>query len=182
MNAPMLKKIAMATFGIACVVMLLNAAAFGHDKHGKRKRKGSGHAETVNAVPADYKERCGSCHMAYPACLLPEASWRKLLDNANDHFSTNLALDDAEKARLSNYLLANAADRSGGKIGRKIMRRLSDPAPDRISELPYIQHKHRKIDPAVFSRQAVGGLQNCVACHIDAERGDFDDDRAVVPR
>ena len=162
--------------------MLLNAAAFGHDKHGKRKRKGSRHAETVSALPADYKERCGSCHMAYPACLLPEASWRKLLDNSDDHFGTNLALDDTEKPRLSNYLLPNAADRSGGKIGRKIMRRLDDPAPDRISDLPYIRHKHRKIDPAAFNRPGVGGLQNCVACHTDAERGDFDDDQARIPR
>ena len=62
------------------------------------------------------------------------------------------------------------------------MRRLNEPAPDRISELPYILRKHRKIDPAVFSRQTVGGLQNCVACHTDAERGDFDDDRASIPR
>ena len=182
MHIHMLKKFVLAAFGIACVVMLLNAAAFGHEKHGKQKRKGSRHAETVNALPAEYKERCGGCHMAYPACLLPEASWRKLLDNAGNHFGADLALDDAEKTRVSGYLLANAADRSGGKIGRKIMRRLDEPAPDRISELAYIRHKHRKIDPAVFSRPAVGGLQNCVACHTDAERGDFDDDNARIPR
>ena len=182
MNSPMLKKSIMAVFGIACVAMLLSASAFGHDKHGKRKRKGSHHAESACAVPAGYKDRCGGCHMAYPACLLPQASWQNLLDNAENHFGAELTLDSAEKAQVSDYLLANAADRSGGKLGRKIMRHLDGQTPDRISTLPYIQRKHRKIDPAVFSRPAVGGLQNCAACHADAERGDFDDDRARIPR
>lgn len=182
MNAPMLKKFVMAAFGITCVTMLLNVSAFGHDKHGKRKRKDSRHAESACAVPADYKDRCGSCHMAYPACLLPEASWQNLLANAGNHFGAELTLDNAEKAQVAKYLLANAADKTGGKIGRKIMRRLDEPVPDRISELVYIRHKHRKIDPAVFSRPAVGGLQNCVACHAGAEQGDFDDDSARIPR
>ena len=182
MSAPTLKKFIIAAFGITCLTMLLNAAAFGHDKHGKRKRRGSRHAESACAVPADYKERCGGCHMAYPACLLPEASWRNLLDSAGNHFGAELTLDSAEKAQVSAYLLANAADRSGGRLGRKIMRHLDGQTPDRISTLSYIQHKHRKIDPAVFSRKAVGGLQNCVACHTDAERGDFDDDKASIPR
>ena len=177
-------KIFLVIAGMLCVLMFLSAAALGDSgKHGKKDhKKKPRHAGYEYFMPAEYKESCGSCHMAYPAGLLPAASWRKMLNNASDHFGTELTLDEAEKTSVSAYLSANAADKNGGKIGKKIMRNLDSPTPERISTLPYIQQKHRKIDPAVFNRPAVGGLQNCAACHPDAEKGDFDDDRAFIPR
>jgi mono/diheme cytochrome c family protein len=180
----MLTKIFLVISGMLCTLMLLSTAALGDDdKHRKRDhKKKSRPAGHEYSIPAEYKESCGNCHMAYPAGLLPEASWRKILNNANDHFGTELTLDETEKAHVSAYLSANAADRNGGKIGKKIMRYLDSHAPERISTLPYIQRKHRKIAPAVFSQPAVGGLQNCAACHRDAEKGDFDDDRAIIPQ
>ena len=176
-------KIFLGTVGMLCAVMFFSAAALGGHKHEKRGHKGDkGYVGYKYSVPAKYKESCGDCHMAYPACLLPEASWRKILNEANNHFGAELSLDDAGKAWVSDYLLANAADRNGGKIGRKIMRHLDSQTPERISTLPYIQRKHRKIDPAVFSRPAIDGLKNCIACHRDAAKGNFDDDRVSIPQ
>jgi hypothetical protein len=154
------------------------------DDHGRNKRERYHKRNPANSyqMPVAYKESCGNCHMAYGAYLLPEASWRKMLDTPDDHFGTEVTLDAEAKRQVADYLFTNAADRNGGKIGEKIVRHLDGQIPERISTLPYIQRKHRKIDPAVFSRPSVGGLHNCVACHRDAAKGDFDDDRVNIPR
>ncbi len=39
-----------------------------------------------------YSEECGACHLAYPPSLLPQASWRGIMDGLADHFGE----DDAE--------------------------------------------------------------------------------------
>ena len=54
--------------------------------------------------------------------------------------------------------------------------------PPRISQTRWFEHKHDEVSEAKFRREAVGGRANCVACHRDAERGDFDDDRVKIPR
>lgn len=172
--------------GMAVCALLISAlvylAAPADASHGKKKRerkRSEGHA---SQLPEAYKAHCGGCHMAYGAYLLPEASWRGILDAPDDHFGAALALDEQEREQVAAYLLPNAADRAGGKLGRKIMRCLSGQTPERISTLPYIQRKHRKLDPAVFARPSVGGIGNCSACHSGAEQGDFDDDRVSIPR
>lgn len=150
-----------------------------HDKRKHERKHGKGYSYQM---PAEYKASCGSCHVAYVANLLPEASWRKMLGEPGNHFGTELGLDESELQVAANYLLPNAADRNGGKLGRKIMKHSNAPIPERISSLSYIQHKHRKISQAVFNRDSVGGLQNCSSCHSGAEQGDFEDDRVSIPR
>lgn len=171
-----------AIMGVLLVMGFLYTTAIGSEKHGKKGRHGSKHSAGMHIIPAEYKASCGSCHMAYGAYLLPEASWRKMLDTLNAHFNTEVNLDAGEKRQVSDYLLTNAADRNGGKIGRKIMKHSKGYALERITTLPFFQRKHRKIDPTVFNRPSVGGMQNCVACHAGAEQGDFDDDRVSIPR
>jgi mono/diheme cytochrome c family protein len=183
-----MKKLAWVKFFTvaACFVFISGfmISSVSADGHGRKKRERSHERDFTNAyqMPAAYKESCGSCHMAYGAYLLPEASWRKMLDTPDDHFGDTLGLDAEAKRQVLDYLLTNAADRNGGKIGRKIMKHSQGNAQERISTLPYIQRKHRKIASAVFNRPSVGGLQNCIACHAGAEQGDFDDDRVSIPR
>ncbi len=173
-------------FPVAACFILFSVFAFSSafaDDHGRKRRERSHKSDFAHSyqMPAAYKESCGSCHMAYGAYLLPEASWRKILDTPDDHFGATISLDAEAKRQVSDYLLANAADRNGGKIGRKIMKRSHGDVPERISTQPYIQRKHRKIAPAVFNQASVGGLQNCIACHAGAEQGDFDEDRVSIP-
>ena len=32
------------------------------------------------------KNECSACHFAYPASMLPEASWKKIMESLENHF------------------------------------------------------------------------------------------------
>ena len=158
---------------------LMEAAADGH----KRERRE--HGQRGLAAPANplYQDRCGGCHLAYPPGLLPAGSWRAIIAGQAAHYGENLDLTPDEREQLTAYLAANAAERSGSKVSRKIMRSLGSATPMRITELPYIIHKHEDDDvpPGAFKRKSVGSFANCGACHPGAAAGDFDDDAVRVP-
>lgn len=147
-------------------------------KHGKRHP--GDHAAAFVANDA-YVATCGGCHWAYVPQLLPRASWEKILAQPEDHFGTSLALARQDTSVLSGYLSENAADATSLKLGRKILHSLNGAAPRRISEIPYILHKHRGIPPAVFSRKSINSLANCIACHPSAASARFDDDSVSIP-
>ena len=130
-----------------------------------------------------YKEECASCHMAYPAWLLPARSWQKIMANLDNHFGDNATLDTASLQTISQYLQDNSADTSSSRRARKILRSVSqDNVPLRISELPYIQRKHREIPNRFIARNpGVKSLSNCAACHQGAERGSFNEDNVRIP-
>lgn len=165
------------TYILALLVLVLLALPSSAFARKDKKR----HAP-IPAMPAVYKENCGSCHTAYGAYLLPAAAWSRILASAHDHFGTELELDADTTSLLGTYLQQNAADSGNTKLGGKIMRDMGRSVPERISTLPYIAHKHRKVKPSVFALPSVNGLQNCIACHPGAEQGDFDDDRVRVPQ
>jgi hypothetical protein len=125
-----------------------------------------------------YVEECGSCHMAYPAKLLPERSWRKIMAGLEDHFGENAELDATTRGEIENFLVRE----STRPTYRKLFRNLGDATPLRITELPYFVHEHDEI-PARFlaGNERVQSLSQCNACHRDAERGRFDEDDVVIP-
>ena len=130
-----------------------------------------------------YVAECASCHMAYPPGLLPARSWQKLMGGLSNHFGDNAELDPVTTVELTRYLVDNSADESNYRRSRKIMRSLdSHSIPLRITELPYIQHKHDEI-PQRFIRanKQVGSLSNCVACHRGAEQGSFSERDISIP-
>jgi len=142
-------------------------------------------AETAPAAktPSEtYRAECGSCHLAYPAGLLPKASWQRLLGRLDDHFGENAELDSELRAKVERWLVDNAAESGGSKRGRKILRSLGGERPLRISQTPYILEKHDDVKSSDFERPSVGSRANCIACHEGAERGDFDDDRVTIPK
>jgi len=148
--------------------------------HHGRGRDGYSQSHAPNQT---YKKVCGQCHFALPAVLLPAASWRKICDGLTEHFGESLTMNPAEKMEIAAFLQGNAADAGGHKLGRKIMRNLGYQTPSRVTELPYIQRKHRpgKVPPEVFQRKSVGSMANCVACHPGAEKADFNDHRVRIP-
>ena len=152
----------------------------GHEKEHDREKHRP--LRPVSALNENYKNNCGGCHLVYPPYLLPAASWNRILTQLGDHFGESLSLDDLTREEIKKYLNENAADRSGSKTAGKILRHLEGSSPARITEIPYIQRKHREISPEVFKRKSVGAFSNCRACHKGAEQGDFDDDRAAVPQ
>lgn len=132
-----------------------------------------------------YQEECGSCHFAYQPGLLPAASWAKLIDAKalEDHFGDNAELGENTRTHLAKYLEENAADTSQFKRSKKIMASLGqDQAPLRITEVPYIQKKHRKIPERLIKGNAeVKSLSACNKCHKNADQGSFDDDDVNIP-
>ena len=142
------------------------------EEYGDNYRRG---AMTMNSA---YVEECGSCHMAYPAMLLPGKSWHKIMAGLEDHYGENAELDAQTRQQIDDYLVRESARVSY----RKLFRNLGDAAPIRITELPYFVHEHDEI-PARFvtENEQVKSLSQCNACHRDAERGRFDEDDVVIP-
>jgi hypothetical protein len=167
------------------------AALADDDDHGKgyryqkRERKRSGHNGKHNLAVVDnlmYSKNCGSCHFTYQPGLLPSGSWDMILERLPEHFGEDIDLDEESKNIIAEYLRVNAADYSSARLSAKIMRSLGPQTPSRITQIPYIKHKHHEIRPAVLKREPVGSLSNCVACHTTAENGIYDDDNVSIPR
>ena len=178
---------------LAFAVGAVSVAAYcvAEDSHGHREqrreskgnRHNKGHEKGQAELPRNesYEAACGSCHWAYAPQLLPKKSWETMLASLGGHFGNEVILSEQEKTVVRDYLLGNAADMSGTKIGRKVMHSLGGATPSRVVEVPYIQRKHRKLAPAVLVRKGVGGLANCIACHPGATSLDFDDDSVRIP-
>jgi hypothetical protein len=140
-------------------------------------------AAPVNNSQSLYKDECASCHMAYPAWLLPARSWKKIMSRLDLHFGDDASLDPATLKTLTTYLLENSAKKSGVRRAKKILRQTQqDTIPVRISELPYIRNKHDEIpNRLIKANPGVKSLGNCLACHQGAEQGSFNEHEVQIP-
>lgn len=129
-----------------------------------------------------YVSECGSCHMAYPPALLPARSWQALMDRLDDHFGDNAELPADSAARIREFLVNHAADRSGGR-GAAFAR--SVPAGDtplRITDTPYFKRKHHEVPLRVVQQvPEIGSFSNCQACHRGAQSGSFNEHAVRIP-
>ena len=147
----------------------------GADDHKEKKHKGI--APVTNEL---YKKSCGSCHFAYQPGLLPQRSWIKIIDAM--HTGGDLKLDKATKEQIKAYLVENSAEKSTSERSRKIVSSIpSNSTPVRVTDVPYIQKKHRKINQDIFKKPSIGSAANCKACHQKAEQGIYQDDDVVIP-
>ncbi len=130
-----------------------------------------------------YSSECGSCHMAYPPGLLPARSWKKLMATLDNHFDENAELDNETQQQLSRYLIDNAADHSSYKRSRAIMRSLIPlEIPLRISKTRYFQRKHDELPRRVVeANPQVKSFSRCEVCHIDAEKGSYNEYQVNIP-
>ncbi len=142
---------------------------------------GSVTAEGSNFGPikdATVLKECGACHMSFPAGLLPARSWTAIMAGLKDHFGENAELDAETARRIGDYLAANAADNRGTRSNVQRGPQQITTAL-RITELPWWLQKHEKkgrVAPATLKRRGAKLKSDCVACHVDAARGLFDDD------
>jgi len=173
-------------FSIACLLAAVIAGVVFADDH-ERRHHDDDHEEhgSERLAPVSnetYARECGACHFAYQPGLLPAGSWEKILGQLPSHFGEDAALDEESLKTVGRYLGENAAEGSSSKRSRKILRSLKGQAPARITDVPYIREKHHELDSRVFERPSVGSFSNCIACHATADRGDYDDDSARIPR
>lgn len=124
------------------------------------------------ATDPAWKAECGSCHVAYPAELLPAPSWRKLMVGLNDHFGTDASLDAATTQSIARFLEANSAG----------SRKRAGETAIRITETAWFRKEHRKVPSRVWKNDMVKSAANCAACHTRAEQGDYSERTLRVPR
>jgi hypothetical protein len=130
-----------------------------------------------------YREECGSCHMAYPAGLLPAVSWEKIMGGLEDHFGDNAELDDESNKEIKSFLQKNASD----NVYYRRSRQFTDEsdlknARIRISDSNYFRHEHDEIPGRLVTGNIkVKSFSHCNACHLQAEQGIFNEDDINIP-
>jgi hypothetical protein len=169
--------------GIGLLIHFIAKSEFKKDEEHERG-VGKKSIEKIDFKPVTnltYRTTCGECHFPYPTGLLPASSWKVILDRMKDHFGEQVSINPKSKEEILHYLTENGADQSSSKKSIKIMKSLKGQTPLRITEIPYIRDKHHEISKETLSRKAIGSLSNCIACHKNAERGNFDEDEVKIP-
>lgn len=124
-------------------------------------------------VPANFRQECSACHVAYPPGLLPAASWDRLMKNLGAHFGTDASLDEAQVRLISDWLRTHAGT----------YKRVSGAPPDdRITQSAWFIRKHQEVPPDAWKRASIRSAANCNACHSGAARGDYDEHGVRIPR
>lgn len=123
-------------------------------------------------APKAYEAECASCHIAYPPGLLGQKSWQNIMSGLDKHFGTDASLDLKEQTEITQWLLKNAATKE----------KYSALAPEnRITKTSWFIRKHDEVRSDVWKRAGVKSPANCSACHADAAKGDFNEDRVRIP-
>ena len=135
------------------------------------------HAESgVKLTPApQYQQECAACHMAYPAGMLPAASWQRIMSGLDKHYGADASLDGATGRDLAAWLKAHAGS----------YKRVSEEPPqDRITQSKWFLQKHRpgEVPADAWKRAAVGSAANCAACHRNAAQGSFSEREISIPK
>lgn len=162
-------KITYRPLAISLLAIGFSAIVFG------RAQAGGGHYYAPVTDPV-VKEECGSCHLAFAPSMLPASSWKRMMADLKNHFGDDASVDAKLTARITDYLVANAADTGGYRYSQELQRGVSaNNAPLRITELPKWVKEHRKVPDWEWRHKDVRTRANCTACHIDAERGTYDE-------
>lgn len=126
-----------------------------------------------------WKTECGSCHIAFPAYLLPPESWRAVMSGLEKHFGNDASLDAATSHEISVFLEKNASHRWSEAAVNPQLR----IAPRlRITETRWFKSEHREVASHVWSNPKVKSRANCAACHTQAENGRFGEHDIRIPR
>ena len=149
---------------LAILIVALLAAPTVHASGGK---------ESFAATSPKWKAECGSCHVAFPARLLPADSWKTMMGSLDKHFGTDASLDAASTSEILAFLEKNAS------------RRKTEPSPKpilRITETRWFQSEHDEVPPRLWKDPRVKTAANCAACHTKADTGDFNEHNIRLPR
>lgn len=121
---------------------------------------------------AKWKAECGSCHVAYPAQLLPATAWQRLMKGLDKHFGTDASVDAATAAEIGAFLDKYAGSKRG----------IAGETTLRVSETAWFQREHSKVDAATWKNPKIKSAANCTACHTAAEAGDYRERGIRIPQ
>ncbi len=165
-----------AVCGIAVVVLVGASASYalGHDSPASGLRFGLDLAQaeaapaavvgTVDAVAANqqagrdrYIAQCSTCHLPVPPAVLPRETWTTLMTDTAHYGVALELLPRFDQQLVLNYLRTYSRENWGSRI----------PA-FRVADSAYFTALH----PDITSDQPVR-LSSCVACHDQADAGNF---------
>lgn len=124
-------------------------------------------------VPKVYAQECAACHMAYPPGLLPQASWQRIMGHLDRHYGSDASLEAAQVEQISTWLQAHAG------TDRRVREA---PPEDRITRSAWFVRKHREVEASVWQRASIKSAAQCMACHRQADRGNFEEDQVRIPK
>jgi len=137
------------------------------------------------ASNATWQKECGDCHLAFHPSLLPARSWKLMMEQQHTHFGDDLALDPDTTNEITQFMVENSAETGITEPAHKINHSIpANETPLRITDTLYWKKKHgeEQIDPAFWKSKKVGSKSNCVACHLDAKTGWFEDSDMRLPK
>jgi Dihaem cytochrome c len=167
-------------YGVLLAAMGWTAVALSGAKGGELTR-GRSVAYVENKT---YQAECTACHIGFLPGFLPARSWTKMMNELEDHFGENAALDEEPRQEILAYLTANAADHpSSTNRSKKIAKLIpADESPQRITELAWWTRRHGSVREWVWKRKGVESKAKCNACHREADKGLFDEHDVQVPK
>ncbi len=126
----------------------------------------------IRQAEARFRQECSSCHIAYPASMLPTESWRSIMAGLDKHFGSDASLPDEEIKEITFFLVENSVEGWGEEI-----------APLRITKTHWFLRKHLYfvVRPEIWESKTVKSPANCSACHLQAESGDFSKRNISMP-
>jgi len=146
---------------VITILALVSLPAFADDDH------------TLLITDQLTKNECSACHFAYPATMLPEASWQKIMEGLENHFGEDASLDAQSTQHITKYLVAQAGD-SKLRLS-KFVRGLDAQNPIiRITETKYWIEKHPAIAKENLHSELAGLKASCAVCHLRADEGYFE--------
>ncbi|WP_227869520.1 diheme cytochrome c [Undibacterium parvum] len=125
------------------------------------------------SIPKAYTAECASCHTAYAPGLLPAKSWQSIMGTLDKHYGSDASIDPKALKEISAWL------QTYGASARKFAE---VPPENRITNSEWFNRKHREIKKDVWLRASIKSRSNCMACHQQASKGDFDDDSVRIPK
>ena len=131
-----------------------------------------------------YLKECGSCHFAYSPGLLPARSWTHMFGRLDRHFGENVTMNAETRAKLLEYLNANAADVSAYAGSQTFMERIKpNTTPRRLWEVPLFKEMHTVMMEVISTKPKVKvkSVTNCNACHQKAAEGSFANGELYIP-
>jgi hypothetical protein len=89
------------------------------------------------------------------------------------HYGSDASLDAVQIQQISTWLQAHAGT---------YKRVRETPPDDRITRSVWFVRKHREVEASVWKRASIKSPAQCIACHRQADRGNFEEEQVRIPK
>ncbi|MFM9834933.1 MAG: cytochrome C [Methylophilaceae bacterium] len=124
-------------------------------------------------MPEPYMNECASCHTAYAPRFLNQNNWKNITTTLDKHFGTDASIDAKTVEEITKWLIKNAATKGGSA---------EYSLDNRITSKSWFKSEHDEVSAAEWKRPSIKSPSNCMACHIQANAGIFDEDSVRIPK